>query len=200
MIVIAVQRVINTANSWSLSESDIKIDSVSSSSRRRLLAGSNVVYTVTGGASGIFDTIIIILIIVIIIFLGVSASLAETMITQAITNAVASGTFTTNLQTAYGIVGSSYTGTTSFASVSASSTPTFALVAVLTPSPTLNPTVSPTASSQASSQSSSSLIIGMAGMNQISLLLLLSLLLSLSKSSIGRGFPRCWYLLCLHEV
>ena len=191
---------INTANSWSLSESDIKIDSVSSSSRRRLLAGSNVVYTVTGGASGIFNTIIIILIIVITIFLGVSASSAQTMITQAISNAVTSGTFTTNLQTAYGIVSSSYTGTTSYASVSASSMPTFALVAVLTQSPTQNPTVNPTASSQASSQSSSSLIIGMAGMNQTSLTILLSLLISSSKSSVGRGFPRCWCLLCLHEV
>jgi len=192
--------VINTANSWSLSESDIKIDSVSLSSRRRLLAGSSVVYTVTGGAAGIFDNIIIILIIVIIIFLGVSASSAQSMITQAITSAVTNGNFTANLQTAHSIVGSSYTGTTSFASVSASSTPTFVLVAVLTPSPTLNPTVNPAASSQASSQSSSSLIIGMAGMNQTSLTILLSLLLSSSKSSVGRGFPRCWCLLCLHEV
>jgi len=186
------------ANSWSLSESDIKIDSVTSSSRRRLLAGANVVYTITGGASGIFDTIIIILIIVTIIFLGVSASSAQSMISQAISSAVTSGAFTANLLTAHGIVGTSYTGTTSFASVSANTTPTFALVAVLTPSPTLNPTFNPTAASQASSQSSSSLIIGMAGMNHTSLIMLLSLLLS--SSSVGRGFPRCWCLLCLHEV
>ena len=87
------------------------------------------------------------------------------MISQAINNAVTSGTFTTNLQAAYNTTSSSYTGTTSFASVSATSTPTFALVAVLTPSPTIYPTAS-TASSQTSSQSSSSssLIIGMAGM------------------------------------
>ena len=126
VIIIAVKNIINQANSWSLTESDITIDSVSSSSRRYLVAGVNVVYTVTGGQSGI------------------SPSTATTLIENAIKNSITSGSFTSGLVAAHSSLGGAYTGSTDFTQVSASVTPVFVVTAVYTPNPTVEPTRFPT--------------------------------------------------------
>jgi hypothetical protein len=126
VIIIAVKNIINQANSWSLTESDITLDSVSSSSRRYLVAGITVTYTITGGQ------------------VGVSTATATSLITDAIKNSITSGNFTRSLRSAHTSLGGAYIGSTDFTQVSASVTPVFVVTAVYTPKPTMEPTRFPT--------------------------------------------------------